>query len=64
MQYTGWDNHDGNTCRISLHDTAVGHHMTGLYHDRTVARERLESSRLHANNARERAGIPRTDSPN
>ena len=63
MQYSGWDNKDGATFRISLNDTAVGHHMSGLYNDRGTARDRLEACRLQANNAMERAGIARTDSP-
>ena len=63
MQYSRWDNRDGTTFRISFNDNAVGHHMSGLYHNRGTARNRLDACRLQANNARERAGIARTDSP-
>ena len=63
MQYSRWDNRDGRTFSISFTDRAVGHHMTAGYSDRATAQDRLAACRLQANNARERAGIARTDSP-
>ena len=63
MQYSRWDNREGRTFSISFTDKAVGHHMSGLCFDRATARDRIDACRLQANNARERAGIARTDSP-
>lgn len=63
MQYSSWRNIGDHTFRTSLTDTAVGHRYTAQHRHRGQAQESLEQARLHANQARERRGIERTDGP-
>ena len=63
MQYAGWTNRDNRSFTISFDDTEVGVHMTGHYSHRETAQDALERCRSNANDARERAGLERTDRP-
>ena len=63
MQYSGWQNIGNHIFRSSLTDTAAGHRYTGQHRNLGEAQESLKRARLHANQARERRGIERTDGP-
>ena len=63
MQHSHWTNINGTTFRTGFTDTEAGHHMSAQHHNLAEAQESLELTRTHANDARERLGIERTDGP-
>ena len=63
MPYSRWQNIVNHTFRTSLTDHEAGHHYSAQHRHLGTAQAGLEAARTAADNARERRGFERTDTP-